>query len=181
MRLILVRHAQTRGNKHAYVGRADLPLDETGRVQAERLAVDLGKEPVSAIYSSPLRRALETAAPLAGRFEIDVAVRPALVEIDFGAIEGMAKDTRPLSLKRAHRHTPLPGGESLWDVWQRLAPLAAELRETLRHGAAPVVIGHYWSNRLLRDLLHGLSFDEALSDGSYKPANASAVVIEVRA
>ena len=175
MNVFLIRHAETDGNRTRYVGREDLPLNETGTRQARALAGELAVQGITAILSSPLQRARQTAAPLACRLGVDVEVRPGLVEIDFGALEGQPKDRMNLSLRHHHRHAPLPGGESLHDVWERLQPLAREVRERAAAGECLAIIGHYWSNRLFFDLLRGVSFDEALLTRDYKPANASAV------
>jgi probable phosphoglycerate mutase len=64
VRLILVRHALPHRASTAD-GVADPELTELGRQQAERVAVALTGEPIGAVYTSPQRRAVDTAAPLA--------------------------------------------------------------------------------------------------------------------
>ncbi len=61
---------------------ADPSLSEEGRDQAERLARWLADEHVDALYSSPMRRAVETAAPLAARLGLELRLEPDLVEVD---------------------------------------------------------------------------------------------------
>ncbi len=62
MKLILVRHGETLWNKeHRVQGFTDIALSETGKRQAERLAVCLRDERIDAIYCSNLQRAFETA------------------------------------------------------------------------------------------------------------------------
>ena len=72
----------------------DLPLSRLGREQAQSLAERLSSLHFEAIYSSPLRRCQETAAPLAGRLELTPILVPALKEIRLG-------DIRPLPVHGA--------------------------------------------------------------------------------
>lgn len=68
MKLYLIRHGETIWNeKGLWQGITDVPLNEKGREQAKKLANSL--ERVDAIYSSPLKRSLETAEEIARRFE----------------------------------------------------------------------------------------------------------------
>ena len=66
-RFILIRHGQTEWNRGAerFRGHADLPLNETGLAQAQKMARRLANEKIAALYASPLQRALQTAQPLA--------------------------------------------------------------------------------------------------------------------
>lgn len=68
MRLYLIRHGETIWNeKGLWQGIADVPLNEKGKDQAKKLAERLKR--VDAIYSSPLKRCLETAREIAERFK----------------------------------------------------------------------------------------------------------------
>ncbi|MDQ6630776.1 MAG: histidine phosphatase family protein [Verrucomicrobiota bacterium] len=68
-----------------YVGRTPgIHLDDQGRQQAEVLAERLAQKPIHKIFSSPLERCQETAAPLAKRFNLEIQIADALTEIDFG-------------------------------------------------------------------------------------------------
>jgi probable phosphoglycerate mutase len=81
MELILVRHAEPVRIVDAD-GPADPPLAERGRKQAEALAAYLGSEPIGGVWSSPMQRARETAAPLAAALGVDVVVDTELAEWD---------------------------------------------------------------------------------------------------
>jgi len=90
MRLLLIRHAESTGNRQRRLqGRADFPLTEHGRRQAEELAAALSRPPVTAVSSSPIRRALHTAEAIAGHLGLKVDVRAALQEYDFGELSGL--------------------------------------------------------------------------------------------
>lgn len=176
--LFLVRHGRTAANGSTYVGWADPPLDAEGAAQAARVRAALGDEPLDAVFSSPLRRAIATAEPLARARRLEIRVRPQLAEIHYGEYQGLAKDARPLRLRREHRTTPMPRGESLLDLHRRVGAFAAELAALLRAGGRALVVGHYWSNRMLVGWLQGLPFDAVVDAPAYKPANGS--VLEVR-
>jgi len=128
MRLILVRHGETESNRLGLaLGRADVPLNERGRWQAERLALALASEPLVAVYSSPLARALETAQAIAEVHSLDVQVEAGLIEMDIGQAEGLTfsemRERFPGLLEvwagPEGPFQPLPGGERLVDVQQR--------------------------------------------------------------
>ena len=83
----------------------DVTLGAVGREQARGLAARFGREEVAAVYSSPLERARETAAPIATALGQAVRTAPDLIEIDFGEWTGLAFD----DLRRDER----------WHVWNR--------------------------------------------------------------
>lgn len=81
MRLILVRHAEPQALT-IDGGRADPPLSPAGREQAAAVAAALAADRLDAVYASPLRRALETAAPTADATGLPLAVDEGLLELD---------------------------------------------------------------------------------------------------
>jgi probable phosphoglycerate mutase len=82
MELLLVRHGLPLRVERDDGAPADPPLSDEGRGQAERLAAWLEAERLDAVYTSPLRRALETAEPLAKRQGVAVRIEPGVVEFD---------------------------------------------------------------------------------------------------
>lgn len=85
----LVRHGAHDWLGKELVGRrAGVFLNAAGREQAEEIARQLAASSITAIYASPLERALETAAPLAAQIRLPVQVEDAFHEIDFGRWEG---------------------------------------------------------------------------------------------
>lgn len=129
-KLVLVRHGQTPWNKEErFRGRSDLPLDESGLQQAHAVAEALaGQHQPSAVYSSPLQRAMSTAAPIGAALSLSVQSAPALLDIDYGRFSGLtpeeAKASHP-GLYRAWLAAPhtlrFPEGESLSEVRARAA------------------------------------------------------------
>ena len=89
MRLYLLRHGQTEWNIEGKIqGKTDIPLNETGLRQARCLAEGMREREISAVYSSPLLRAAQTAEILAEEKGLSVSVLPELREVDFGLWEG---------------------------------------------------------------------------------------------
>ena len=82
MELLLIRHGLPLRVERRDGAPADPPLAPEGRAQAQRLAAALADERLAAVYASPLRRARETAAPLAAARGLEVRVEPGVVEFD---------------------------------------------------------------------------------------------------
>jgi broad specificity phosphatase PhoE len=90
--ILLARHGETDWNREGrFQGNADPPLNRTGRDQAVELSVALMAEDLAAVYSSPLRRALETAEILAASRELEPVIVAALQEVDVGSWSGLTR------------------------------------------------------------------------------------------
>jgi broad specificity phosphatase PhoE len=90
--ILLARHGETDWNRELrFQGHADPPLNRTGRSQAADLASALAPEELAAVYSSPQRRALETAAVVAAAHGLAPVPVEALREVDVGAWQGLAR------------------------------------------------------------------------------------------
>jgi probable phosphoglycerate mutase len=91
--LILVRHGETDWNRESrFQGHADPPLNDLGRRQSAELAETLAGQGVDRVYTSPLRRASETAAIVAGRLGLEAEAVEGLREIDVGSWSGLTRD-----------------------------------------------------------------------------------------
>jgi probable phosphoglycerate mutase len=136
----LVRHASTEWTGVRWCGRRDLSLNAAGCAEAIGLADRLAPSLLGATFvSSPLTRARQTTAVLADRLGRPVTVDDDLVEVDFGAAEGLTFDEiaaawPPLaeSLLAGRVDVDWPGGERAADLvarvtraWSRLVALAA--------------------------------------------------------
>jgi len=89
MTILLVRHGETDGNAARVLQRPEVPLNERGRHQAERLARRLHAYGFVRILCSDLLRARMTAAPLAARSGIEIEESPLLQERNFGDLRGL--------------------------------------------------------------------------------------------
>jgi probable phosphomutase (TIGR03848 family) len=146
--VLLVRHGQTPTTGKLLPGRASgLHLAETGVAQAERAAERIAQLPrVDAIYTSPLERARETAAPIGRAMGLKVQVDRGLLECDFGDWTGaelkkLMKLPEWSSVQRAPSTFTFPGGESFTAMQSRMVGAIDRLRA--RHpGGVVVCVSH---------------------------------------
>lgn len=104
--IVLVRHGETDWNRdNRFQGHADPPLNDTGRAQARTLAAELSRQRLAAAYTSPLRRAAETATILAAELRLEALPDASLKEVDVGSWSG---------LTRAEVETRFPDGFARW-------------------------------------------------------------------
>jgi broad specificity phosphatase PhoE len=91
--ILIARHGESDWNReHRWQGQADRPLTARGREQAEALAERLAHVVLDAVYSSDLRRALDTAAAVAENQGLDVQMLPELREVDVGSWSGLTRE-----------------------------------------------------------------------------------------
>lgn len=116
--LIFIRHAET-DMAGTFCGQSDPPVNAAGHRQIQKLTESLRTEPIAAVFTSDLQRAVTTARSLAGSFAIPCITRPALREIDFGKWDGLTWDeiekrnsTFARQWLEAFPHLTPPGGES---------------------------------------------------------------------
>lgn len=124
--ILLIRHGENDYvKKHRLAGRMPgVHLNEKGHEQARLLAGKLKDMPIKAVYSSPLERTLETAAPLAQALGLEVIPRPGLIETDFGEWQGESlKKLNRLKIWRIVQNRPslmrFPGGETFVELQLR--------------------------------------------------------------
>ncbi|HEV7801110.1 MAG TPA: histidine phosphatase family protein [Burkholderiales bacterium] len=90
-----LRHGETESNAARLIaGSLDVDLTALGREQARIAARALAGEPITAIYSSPLRRARHTAEPVAEALKLPITVIAEIAERNWGVLEGKPRDTR---------------------------------------------------------------------------------------
>lgn len=148
-RVIAIRHGETAWNADARIqGQTDIALNDAGRWQAARLPAALADEAVGAVYSSDLRRTLDTAAPLAAALGLPVHADAGLRERHFGAFEGHTfaeiEARWPDAAMRWRRRDAdfgPPGGEVLADFYARAVDVAARLAAA-HPGQAVVLVTH---------------------------------------
>ena len=154
MKLILVRHGETEWNKQRRIQgcRSDTRLSPKGLEEADRLATVLRKERIDAIYSSPMKRAAETAQIIADACKMKVELFNELREIDAGALDGLFEreltgtyEAAWKGLRGGNPSTPLPGGESLQDLQKRTSWAVDRMLEKHVDGTV-VVVAHLLAN-----------------------------------
>jgi probable phosphoglycerate mutase len=133
--ILLVRHASHVHQGRILVGRLpNVSLGEAGRAEVARVAGLVSGWPVTAVYSSPLERARDTAAPVAEALDLDVRVEDSLNEIDFGewagaSFQALDGDPRWHVWNRERAAGSPPGGEPMAAVRERAAAQVARWRE----------------------------------------------------
>jgi probable phosphoglycerate mutase len=159
LKLILVRHGETNWNEERRVqgGDSDIQLNDNGLEQARKLATFLGNEPITAIVSSPLQRAIATAEVIANHHQLPVEIDQGLRELKVGALEGMSVSNLSTTFSQFLMQwwqdgeaMKLPNGESLVELQQRAWRAVERLLE--RHKTSPehnegttvVVVSHYF-------------------------------------
>ena len=148
-RILLVRHGQSEGNAEGrFGGHSATPLSAKGRAQAEATARALASEKVTAIYSSALLRAVQTAGPLARETGLEVKRTGAFRERSVGQMEGLtfqeAAERFPddyAALLRRDFDLVLTGGESYRQMLDRSAR-ALDEAINLNRGGCVAVFSH---------------------------------------
>ena len=147
-RLYLVRHGENRANltKEFSCRIVDYSLTPKVVLQAEQTALALQDKGIAAVYSSPLRRAYETAQRLADALGQPVVIMEAFRELNVGDLEGQPPTAQAWELhngvlaawRRGELETAFPGGENYLQMWRRVG---AGLREIVeRHPDEAVAI-----------------------------------------
>jgi broad specificity phosphatase PhoE len=145
-RILLVRHGATDWNTYKRAqGHADIDLNEEGRLQALRSANDLKTYEIQAVYSSDLRRAVDTARAIAANHDLEVKIDPDLREIDQGEWEGLTveeiRDRWPELWGPARHYNPRPGGETPEQVRRRALKALQRIVDDHPQGTV-VIVSH---------------------------------------
>ncbi|HEX3997184.1 MAG TPA: histidine phosphatase family protein [Pirellulales bacterium] len=160
MLLYFIRHGESLFNAQRRIqGQSDVALSPTGLRQAAALAAALGSIDAEAIYASPLRRAMQTAEPLAAALHLTVRTDDRLKEINAGEFQGLEwpeiEQRWPDAASHWQRQTPdfvIPGGESRRAVAER-GQAAFEAIRAAGHRTAVVVAHGGVLSGALRSLL----------------------------
>jgi len=135
MELILIRHGETIWNKEGRVqGLNDIELSDVGLNQAHKLALSIQDLNIKAIYSSPVKRAYQTAQIINEIHNAPIFLEPGLVEMDQGDFEGLTfqelktceKDFLQRWMKDPAAVT-MPNGESLAGLQKRAWAVVANI------------------------------------------------------
>jgi broad specificity phosphatase PhoE len=173
-RLLIARHGETDWNKQLrFQGHADPPLNETGRRQAAELAARLAREPIDAIWASPLQRARETAEIVAEPHGLAVELEPGLMEVDVGSWSGKTRaELEELYPDAFRRWVEVDGGwDPGWQDGETYEQMAERVRAAVERIAAQhadqtvLLVAHGGTVRALQSIALGLSFTDARRSG----------------
>ena len=179
MEIYFIRHGQTDYNAHRrFQGQLDIPLNETGRKQARKLRDTLTTEQVkfSALYSSPLCRAIKTAEIIAGG-ALELRISEALIEIDLGEYDGRLESEIAIDIgadsyamwRKQNYIVPAPGGESIIQAQQRVSGFLKEINSQFNIQDKIGVVGHQGIFTAMKAQLSRQSDRDSLDD--YKQPN----------
>ena len=156
--ILFTRHGETDWNKERKIqGHIDIPLNETGIQQAKELHEKLKDRKIDLIFSSPLKRAKDTAILAKGDRDIPIVEDPLLIEEFYGDMEGAPRVDNPAYFsQRTSFFKRYPNGESYFDVYHRVAAFFEKLKKEydgkvdtiliVAHGGMSRVVNVYFQN-----------------------------------
>lgn len=156
-RILLVRHGRVAWNaKAVFTGWTDVPLDQQGEYEAGRVSDRLKDLPITAVYSSDLIRARQTAEYIAKLHSLPVKTEQMLREINYGEWEGLGVteigQAYGEDILRAWladpEHVRIPGGESFGELRDRAVEAISRI-VAVHPGQTVVVVAHRSLNRVL--------------------------------
>jgi alpha-ribazole phosphatase len=163
MNLYMVRHGQTEASReNRFSGSSDPPLTAAGEAMAHAFAQAYASLKWEAIYSSPMRRARQSADPLGQLTGVQVVIEEGLKEMDYGEWEGLRhddvkaqwpKDFEYWAANVASRGTP--GGETAFQVAARAMRVVEAIRSRHRQGNV-LIVSHKATLRVITCALLGL-------------------------
>jgi 2,3-bisphosphoglycerate-dependent phosphoglycerate mutase len=172
--LILLRHGQSQWNlENRFTGWVDVPLSPKGEAEARAAGEKLRGHRIDVLYTSVLKRAIDTATPALEAAGLSVAQThrdAALNERMYGDLQGLDKaeaarkwgDAQIKLWRRSYDVRP-PGGESLADTAARVLPYwESHILPDLRAGKNVLVVAHGNSLRALVMHLDGLTHEQVL-------------------
>lgn len=144
--IYLIRHGETDWNREQrYQGQQDIPLNSKGIKQAQLMAESLNGHHFSALYSSDLIRAYQTALEIAKNVKLSITTHPALREINQGEWEGkfikdvLASNEAEVRAVYQNPYTARkPGGESIAEVAERMYAYLDHLAE--KHDEQTIIV-----------------------------------------
>jgi broad specificity phosphatase PhoE len=163
--IYLARHGESDWNAaNRFQGHSDRPLTDLGREQAQALGELVAAENVEAVYSSPLKRALETALIVAARSGLEVVEDEDLCEVDTGSWSGLSRAEVQERFPEGFDRWTSGGagwedGESYEEMAERV--LAAVNRIAAAHpGGRVLIVSHGGPIRAIQGAANGMDIDE---------------------
>ncbi len=188
MELYIVRHGETEWNKEKLLqGNTDIPLSENGRLLAKISGEALADTPFDHIYSSPLKRAYETACLFRGSQNVPIIRDDRLKELCFGEYEGqnmslLLKDPNcPFHyfFRQPQFYQAPPSGESLEHLCARAADFMTSVILPLQENCHRVmIVAHGAINKALMTYVKGHELSQFWSGGLQKNCNVILLELE---
>lgn len=189
MKIYLIRHGETDRNKEKCLqGRSDIELNEYGRELARKTAQGLAGVNFDIIFTSPLKRARETAEIIRGNREISIIPRVELQEISFGEYEGLCYGKENFSIpdrdfmnffQNPVEYVTPPGGESFEEVMKRTGDFWQELMQKEEYKDKTILLStHGCALKALLANVYKKPLAEFWGEGVHKNCAVSLIVVE---
>ncbi len=155
-RVILVRHGETDWNREeVFRGRIDIKLNLEGHKQAEMVGLTLKDYKIEAVYSSPLKRAVETAFHISKLHNLPVKEVDGFIDMDFGEWQGLSRVEVEKGFKeiwnkwqQEPHKARIPKGEALSEIRERTIMALKDIISKHANGTL-VVVSHRVPNKVL--------------------------------
>lgn len=181
MEIYIVRHGETLWNRDKRLqGSTDIELSDYGRELAVKTGEALMETPIDRIYSSPLKRAYETATLIRNGRDIDITTDKRIMELNFGCFEGqnfseLIKDdtlTFKYFFKQPHLYEPAKDGETLEHLVERAGNFMQEVIEPLENTCERVmIVAHGALNKAIMTYIKKHSLEHFWSGGLQQNCN----------
>lgn len=166
MKLYVARHGEIGLNAEDRVcGISNGELTERGKRQAERLAEELSGVVFDAVFSSPQKRALQTAQPAAAQCGLPVLQEPRLAEQNYGIYEGVPRNDEGFQNNKRQFAFRYPDGESMMQVAARVYPFLDELKAKYPSGTV-LLVTHGGVFRVLNSYFEDMTNEEFFRFGA---------------
>ena len=152
MVLLFTRHCKTEANINNYwSGLSDIDITDEGKKSIPSLCEEAKKYKIDAIYCSPLKRAIETAKPIADIFDLSIKIDPLLIERNFANLENKPCDSQVKNdLSNWQLNIDLDQGvEKIQDMYYNRIKVFFDKLIKEHKGETVLVVAHSWIYRLL--------------------------------
>ncbi len=184
LELILIRHGETDSNiRGSYLGWTDMELNETGLSQVRILRDQLKNTKIDKIFSSPLKRALQTADIINENYRLDIVYTDGLKERNFGIWDDLTLEEMTQRYPSEYNvwvsdwiKYPIKDGESAIEAYDRSVEFVRELIEKNTEGVF-MLVTHLGTIRFLLAYLLDLGIE---SSWHFRVDNASITKVEIK-
>lgn len=159
---LFVRHGHTSYNEeHLLQGQRDIPLSSLGKEDAFKTKLALKEEKIDAIYTSPLKRAKETAEIINEDRRVPLYVADEIIEMNYGDLEGTSTKDAGLGVRREAFFSHFPHGENYFEVALRVYPFLKKLEEKYEGQEKTILlVAHMGVYRVIRSYFVDMSNEE---------------------
>lgn len=189
MKFYIIRHGETDWNvQRRFQGRSDIPLNEEGRRLARITSEALRDVPFARIYTSPLKRAYETAMLIKGERDIPVTIEPRIIEIGFGEYEGLCcgKDNYNIPapafmnfFEKPEAYKPPRGAEGIDELRARTADFLQEIVHNKNMENDIILVStHGAALRGLLSNINNIGIEEFWKGGVHR--NCAVTIVDVK-